>query len=275
MNMKPGRHRTKLISLDEGNPNPDCYENLAPIYEDIYGEIDAWETVCQWRGLLEHKKLLPNIPQGLKLLDVGCGTGLHLLAWKGMGFEVAGLDSSAAMLNIARKNLDAAGYDSPLYHVDIRDERNLPDAHGFNFAVSHLNFLNLFPRGERVHLFRSVAQVVRPGGFWIADFSEPRSPPSACEEEITAGNLTLKCRSYFLQDQNCLEQVWEGKNIECRERYWFGHAIEAQSIMAQSGWKLNQRLAWSPNVTGREWGDPSGTECNLVDIYERMENKQS
>lgn len=43
--------------------------------------------------------------KGQSLLDVGCGTGNHLLLFRQMGLEVAGVDPSEAMLRVARDKL--------------------------------------------------------------------------------------------------------------------------------------------------------------------------
>ena len=271
----PGTHRPGAVLRDDDNPNPDCYEKLAPIYEELYGDIDAQETVHQWWQFLVQQNLLPSNPKGLRLLDVGCGPGWHLLAWRELGFDVTGLDSSTSMLEIAKRTLDAADHECPLYQVDIREGENLPDLSGFDFVVSHLNFFNLFPREERARLFLSVARMVRPGGLWMVDFSEPCSPPVDSDEDVKVGKSMLNCSSHFLQTQNCQEQLWKGEHFECRERYWFGHAVEAEKIAVQSGWKLRQRMAWNPNSTGMVWSRPSGTDENLVDIYERLRETQS
>jgi SAM-dependent methyltransferase len=44
--------------------------------------------------------------KGQRLLDVGCGTGNHLLLFRGMGLDVTGIDPSVPMLSIAREKLD-------------------------------------------------------------------------------------------------------------------------------------------------------------------------
>ncbi len=40
-----------------------------------------------------------------KLLDVGCGTGGHLIIFKKLSFKVKGLDDSEEMINVAKKKL--------------------------------------------------------------------------------------------------------------------------------------------------------------------------
>jgi ubiquinone/menaquinone biosynthesis C-methylase UbiE len=43
--------------------------------------------------------------RGERLLDIGCGTGNHLLLFAEMGLDVTGIDSSPYMLDIARKKV--------------------------------------------------------------------------------------------------------------------------------------------------------------------------
>jgi len=43
--------------------------------------------------------------KGERILDIGCGTGNHLLLFFRSGFDVTGLDASPYMLDIARSRL--------------------------------------------------------------------------------------------------------------------------------------------------------------------------
>ena len=55
-------------------------------------------------------------PDATRLLDVACGTGLHLEAFAALGFDVTGIDVSPVMLAMARRRLAAV----PLHEGDMR-----------------------------------------------------------------------------------------------------------------------------------------------------------
>ena len=57
-------------------------------------------------------------PGAQSILDVGCGTGMHLASFARMGFDVEGLDPSAAVLAVAAERVDA-----PLHQADMRTFR--------------------------------------------------------------------------------------------------------------------------------------------------------
>ena len=54
-----------------------------------------------------------GINQTASILDAACGTGHHLIALKEHGFDVAGADISAKMVEIARGNAHTAGFTIP------------------------------------------------------------------------------------------------------------------------------------------------------------------
>ena len=53
--------------------------------------------------------------QPARMLDLACGTGEAALVFAAAGCEVAGVDQSAAMLEIARGKARDAGYDIDVY----------------------------------------------------------------------------------------------------------------------------------------------------------------
>jgi cyclopropane fatty-acyl-phospholipid synthase-like methyltransferase len=59
-----------------------------------------------------------GLPEGSRILDVGCGTGRHSVGLAGRGFKMTGVDLSSGMLAEAGKAADAAGVTVELIHED-------------------------------------------------------------------------------------------------------------------------------------------------------------
>lgn len=251
------------------NPNPACYEALASCYEAIYGQIDAKETVRQWWQLLIEAKLVVDPPGALRMVDIGCGPGWQVEAWRELGFTVAGLDSSPTLLASARERLADKGSQLEFYLADILDPTSLPVMPPFDLAVSHFNFLNLFNQKQREEVFRSVARMVRPGGLWITDFSEPFATPASIEETIHLPTDVLKRKGQFNGQLGRYDQLWKSSRLTCVEQFWFGHRAAAPSLALRTGWRLCLRKAWHPYAPKAAWQEPNKQDEVLVDVYLR------
>ncbi|MCK4728185.1 MAG: class I SAM-dependent methyltransferase, partial [Desulfobacterales bacterium] len=72
-------------------------------------EYDNWYQSPENRFIadLEDQLLLGLLGhvRGERVLDIGCGTGRHLLMFLEMGLDITGLDASPYMLDIAREKL--------------------------------------------------------------------------------------------------------------------------------------------------------------------------
>lgn len=120
-------------------------------YHAIFGAAEFIPQRCAMLRLLLER--LPRRPPG-RLLDVGCGAG-HLLALaRDLGWDVAGVDPSAAACAIARREyrlrvqaatLEAAGL--PGASVDV---------------VTMVNVLDQAP--DPLRLLEATRRVLRPGG---------------------------------------------------------------------------------------------------------------
>lgn len=96
---------------------------------------------------------------GLKALDVGCGTGHHLSGLARRGFDVVGVDGSADMLDEARRtNPDVALHQSEVASLPFAD-----NAFDLALCIEVLRYL------ERPSLcLAEIARVLRPGGICLA-----------------------------------------------------------------------------------------------------------
>ena len=101
------------------------------------------------------ERYIPLDGQGLRLLDVGCGTGNHIARYSSRGFDAAGVDGSEEMLEHAR----AA---NPWATIELADVEHLPfeDA-SFDFALC-IEVLRYLPDPEPC--IKEMARVLRPGG---------------------------------------------------------------------------------------------------------------
>ncbi len=85
----------------------DTHSEQAELFANRYEEIkeDPYRNcfVYSRRRLnLWLDKFMPERGDGLKLLDVGCGTGYHLARYRERGFDISGMDGSEDMLKQAR-----------------------------------------------------------------------------------------------------------------------------------------------------------------------------
>lgn len=104
-------------------------------------------------GLLN--RYLPQEGNGLRLLDVGCGTGHHMAQLRQRGFEVAGIDGSEEMLEHARAN-------NPGSEVHKADVEKLPFADGSFDMVMSVEVLRYLP--DAAHCVHEMGRVLKPGG---------------------------------------------------------------------------------------------------------------
>src|SRR5262245_14439743 len=92
------------------------YEAYAPIYDAIgQGRFSARMAAWALAWLAERGK------SPARVLDLACGTGEAALVFATAGCDVAGLDQSAAMLEIARGKTRGVGYDIAFIQADIRE----------------------------------------------------------------------------------------------------------------------------------------------------------
>jgi SAM-dependent methyltransferase len=101
-----------------------------------------------------------------RVLDVGCGTGVYLVhaaAAGGLQLTGLGVDLDAAVADLARQRLAAAGLTErfPVRHADIRTV-GLPAA-SFDLVLLFQN-LYYFAEDERLDLLRRLHGLLGPGG---------------------------------------------------------------------------------------------------------------
>jgi SAM-dependent methyltransferase len=103
---------------------------------------------------------------GHRILDAGCGSGPLLAVLRDRGATVTGIDSSAKMLELARRRL---GADASLHVADLRDPLPFIDG-AFDDVVASLVLHYLKNWEPTLAEFR---RVLRPGGRLIVSVDHP------------------------------------------------------------------------------------------------------
>ncbi len=139
--------------------------------ESFAGVADDWDRI---RRQYDHPDLQTGVvsalvPPGLRVADVGTGTGALLPVLAATAGEVIAIDHSAAMLSRARRRCRDAGHARVAFHQ--ADVLALPFADGAFDAVYCSMVLHHVPRP--LAALTELARVVRPGGAVVLiDFTQ-------------------------------------------------------------------------------------------------------
>ena len=150
----------------------DAYkDDLAYIHDVGFGDFATNSAP----GLLEILRQ-GGVTSGLGV-DLGCGSGLWARELAGAGYDVLGIDISAAMIDIARKRVLQGEF-----KVASLLKAKLPQCAAVTSLGECLNYL--FDKNNTRHelrrLFRRVYASLKPGGLFIFDIAEPgrgKGPP--------------------------------------------------------------------------------------------------
>ena len=147
------------------------YKEFAKYYDKFY----------QNKNYKKETEFLNNfINANDKILDVGCGTGIHAALLTDNGFEVDGLDLNKEMLEIAKTRLKTNLYWQNILEIDISKKYNMIIS---MFAVfNHLKDTDELMRG-----LMNLKQLLHDGGKIIIDLHNPQSSGSKID---TYDNMT-------------------------------------------------------------------------------------
>ena len=173
--------------------------------------------------ILSARKILPELPgladklsNGGAILEVGCGTGNHLLQLANAfpQARIAGVDIDTDGLNAARAALRKAGLESRV-EVHEGDIAAVAQPDSFDAAVM-IEVLHEIAPALRANIVGACANVLRPGG-WLVIIDE--TYPSTLEE--------MRQKDFLFPVQTGLEELMWGNVIPTRK--------EQESLLRQAG----------------------------------------
>lgn len=143
-------------------PLKDVYSNIVQLYD-----LEHADYTDDIEFMLE----LAELGDG-PILELGCGTGRVLFPLADAGHQVTGIDSSEAMLEVARSQLD--GNDNiTLASGDMADLETL-EGGPFGLVIASLNsIMHLTSQERQREMISSAWNALRPGGRLVIDTLNP------------------------------------------------------------------------------------------------------
>lgn len=102
-----------------------------------------------------------------KLINLGCGTGRHDIELEKLGYCVKGIDMSALMVDIAKKNAESSGN---AVDFEVADIRNYNPIEKYDTVISLFHVISYQNTNEDVlAAFRTARKALNVGGIFIFD----------------------------------------------------------------------------------------------------------
>lgn len=216
------------------------YDAIATTYKDIIDQTDLWEFFDLYSWIRECGSVA-----GLKVLDLGCGTGVTSRYLASRGAQVIGVDQSEGMLQeaIAAENKNPLGI-----HYEQQDAANLPHLGDFDLVTPTYLLHYASSKEELAAFVQGVARNLKPGGRLIGMNNNPDRPvsrriPGALSFEEWQGEAYVEGSQIKVHLLNgSIEQ-----EVTFFTRFWQKQTYEA--ALQQAGFS---DIAWIPMTISEE-----------------------
>ena len=140
----------------------EAFDAIGDRYDEAFPHKDGQIDAGGW--------LIESLADGSRVLDLGCGTGLPTARQLAdAGLDVVGVDLSGGMVELARKNVPAAGF----HQLDIAavGTGDSPDLGRFDAVTAFFSLLML-PRAEIPVALRAIRELLLPDGLFALSMVE-------------------------------------------------------------------------------------------------------
>ena len=230
----------------------------ASIYDDLYAEKDY---AAEARFVLD--QIGTTAPQApVRILDLGCGTGLHAMQLAMAGILVTGVDRSADMVTVAEKRKDLSSEElQGRLHFKIGDIRTIDLNCRFDVVLSLFHVISYMIEDDDLErTFQTVRRHLDVGGTFLFDFwygpNVCKHPPQQRVKIVQASETVIHRRTIPEWDQErrvvCVNYHIEIKNIASgeitrgREQHFVRYfsTNELESRLALSGFEVVRFGEW-------------------------------
>ncbi len=191
------------------------YNDIAGMYHRLWAD---WYLPAALPAL-EHL-FLSQIPPGAKVLDLCCGSGHVTKELVSRGYEVTGVDASAGLIELARRELPTADF-------QVQDVRNLRFESQFDGILSTFDSLNHVLDLHDLHrVFARVNRALSPEGLFLFDMNLEEAYSADLHQwavTVDETNVTLVRGAYDRRTQKAAtELIWFEKD-SMRGDLWRQH----------------------------------------------------
>ncbi|MEM1515793.1 MAG: methyltransferase domain-containing protein [Candidatus Bathyarchaeia archaeon] len=142
------------------------FEKIYSKYYDLLYMDKDYEKECEF--IEEAFKQYSSIKPVKTILDVGCGTGGHLIPLARRGYEVTGIDKQESMVNIAEEKIHKYKVSARVMVADAVDF-NLNEE--FDACISMFAVINYIIQTDNlIKAFKNVRRHLKQGALFIFDF---------------------------------------------------------------------------------------------------------
>jgi SAM-dependent methyltransferase len=230
----------------------------AHYYDLLYRDKDYDGEAAFVQALLAEQ----GLPSG-SILELGCGTGRHAVQLARRGYEVAGYDSSPAMIAEARSNAPPAL--GSCLKFEVGDARTLDLGRKVGAVLALFHVASYHVDNESVaQLFATAARHLHPGGVFLFDYwygpAVLVNRPAIRIKRLATTELEIiriaePCEQaeynsvvvdYTILAINKLNRQTEEIHESHRLRYFF--MPELQLMLSNAGFEESRRCEW---MTGK------------------------
>ena len=138
--------------------------------------MDSWDSIFKKKGKVfraphpDMKEVVKYLKEmnGTRVLDLGCGTGRHLVYFAVEGFEVYGLDAAPEGIKIAKQWLEERNLNGEL--VIHRMEAGFPYQDSFFDAIISIQAMHHNKFETIKFIVQEMERVIKPGGLIFITF---------------------------------------------------------------------------------------------------------
>lgn len=164
------------------------FKKYAKYYDTLYSDKD-YGAECDFI-----EKIFETFadPQPKTILDVGCGTGGHLIPLLKRGYDVIGIDSAEKMVSIARSKV--GDWKDP--RIFEEEFQNFSLGKKFDSVICMFSVLNYIVETEELLKgLKNIRKHLHKGGLFIADFwygpAVLNIKPSVRIKEVDTGDMKI------------------------------------------------------------------------------------